>query len=128
MLLGLGGDISNPSSVLQPALSVPIPAIFEYLTAQLNISCQELWNGILSFMIIIIRQYPHAMIEISYLATEIIKNILKQIESLKDNLTKTELDCVKKGKEVIDIFLNGKDCGGVGCVSHYQIIEQVRYL
>lgn len=79
-------------------------------------------------MIIIIRQYPHAMIEISYLATEIIKNILKQIESLKDNLTKTELDCVKKGKEVIDIFLNGKDCGGVGCVSHYQIIEQVRYL
>ncbi|CAB5371735.1 unnamed protein product [Rhizophagus irregularis] len=128
LLLGLGGDISNPSSVLQPALSVPIPAIFEYLTAQLNISCQELWNGILSFMIIIIRQYPHAMIEISYLATEIIKNILKQIESLKDNLTKTELDCVKKGKEVIDIFLNGKDCGGVGCVSHYQIIEQIQEL
>ncbi len=127
LLLGLGGDISQPSSVLQPAPLIAIPTIFEYLITSINISCPELWNGILSFMIIIIRQYPHAMLEIPpSLATEIVKSILKQINLLKDNLTKTELECVEKGKEVIDTLLLGKDCGGVGCVSHYHIIEQVR--
>ncbi|CAG8537465.1 6927_t:CDS:10 [Funneliformis mosseae] len=127
MLLGLGGDITQSSSLLLPAPSITIPTIFEYLTSITVISSPELWNGILSFMVIIIQQYPHAILEIpSSLAADIVKNILKQINLLNDNLTSIELECVEKGKEVIDTLLVGKDCGGVGCVSHYHIIEQLQ--
>ncbi|KAF0460889.1 mediator complex subunit 23-domain-containing protein [Gigaspora margarita] len=127
LLLALGGDISQQSSTLQPVMHITIPQIFKDIAALLDISCTELWMGVLSFMRTILQQNPRAMVDIPPdLATDIITIILRQIDGLPPFLDKQKYKCVEKGRQMIETFLIGKDCGGTGCVSHFQVIEQLQ--
>ncbi|CAG8485439.1 14772_t:CDS:10 [Dentiscutata erythropus] len=129
LLLALGGDISQQSSTLQPVMHITIPQIFKDIARLLDISCTELWMGVLSFMRTILQQNPRAMVDIPpELATDIIKNILQQIDLLPSFLDKQKYKCVEKGRQMIETLLIGKDCGGTGCVSHYQVIEQLQII
>ncbi|CAG8480170.1 6506_t:CDS:10, partial [Dentiscutata heterogama] len=129
LLLALGGDISQQSSTLQPVMHITIPQIFKDIARLLDISCTELWMGVLSFMRTILQQNPRAMMDIPPdLATDIIKNILQQIDLLPSFLDKQKYKCVEKGRQMIETLLIGKDCGGTGCVSHYQVIEQLQII
>ncbi|CAG8456893.1 3464_t:CDS:10 [Cetraspora pellucida] len=127
LLLALGGDISQQSSTLQPVMHITIPQIFKDIEVLIDISSPELWMGVLSFMRTILQQNPRAMMDIPPdLATDIIKIILQQIERLPIDLDKQKYKCVEKGRQIIETFLIGKDCGGTGCVSHYQVIGQLQ--
>ncbi|RHZ74202.1 hypothetical protein Glove_227g124 [Diversispora epigaea] len=136
ILLQLGGDISHPDSTLQPVIQITIPQIFKYIAPllEIEISSLELRIGIISFMLIILKQHPRAMMEITSasstnsnlpLALDIIIAILKYISGFNRNLNKKELECIEVGRQMIDALLIGKNCGGIGCVSHYQIIEML---
>jgi len=73
-----------------------------------------------------LRQYPTAIVEISpTTAMTFIKRMMEQINVLPLKLSKGQMRCVEKGQEVIEAFLTGKGCGGVGCVSYYHIIQEV---
>ncbi|CAG8556083.1 7213_t:CDS:10 [Paraglomus occultum] len=116
---------SSPSLVhtLQPQIT--IPEIFEYLTHWLKNDMQHLWVGITSFVLIMLRQYPTAIVETSpTTAMTFIKKLMEQINVLPVKLSKGQMRCVEKGQEVIEAFLTGKGCGGVGCVSYYHIIQE----
>lgn len=128
LTLALGGDISDTSSILKNAPQITISQIFDYFREYIDISCYELWLGITSFMLIFLKDYPQTILDIQpYSATDIIKKILQQIDELPVSLNKIQFECVNKGKLLIDALLIGKGCGGVGCTSHYQVIEQVNY-
>ncbi|CAG8508778.1 6034_t:CDS:10 [Diversispora eburnea] len=121
ILLQLGGDISHPDSTLQPVIHITIPQIFKYITPLLEVSSLELRIGIISFMLIILKQHPRAMTEItsasstnSNLALDIIIAILKYINEFSQNFNKKELECIEVGRQMIDALLIGKNCGGIG--------------
>jgi hypothetical protein len=119
---------SSPSLVhtLQPQIT--IPAIFEYLSHRLKNDMQHLWIVIMSFVLIMLRQHPGAIVEINpTTAMTFIKKMMEQINVLPVKLSKGQMRCVEKGQEVIEAFLTGKGCGGVGCVSYYHIIQEVSY-
>ncbi|CAG8602038.1 10794_t:CDS:10, partial [Acaulospora morrowiae] len=74
-------------------------------------------------------QYPRSMMDINSvepkLAVEIVKTILKHINDLPPNLDEKDVEFINIGRQMIDALLTGKGCGGVGCVPHYQIIEEL---
>ncbi|CAG8710086.1 10593_t:CDS:10, partial [Acaulospora morrowiae] len=74
-------------------------------------------------------QYPRSMMDINSvepkLAVEIVKTILKYINDLPPNLDEKDVEFINIGRQMIDALLIGKGCGGVGCVPHYQIIEEL---
>ncbi|KAG1151478.1 hypothetical protein G6F37_000970 [Rhizopus arrhizus] len=56
------------------------------------------------------------------MAINIIKHVLKEINTLPPNLTTIQVDCINKGKELINLLLLGSSGDGAGVVSHYDII------
>lgn len=61
------------------------------------------------------------------MAINIIKHVLREINTLPADLTTIEVQCLNKGKELINILLLGPNGDGAGVVSHYDIIVAVSY-
>lgn len=59
------------------------------------------------------------------MAVNIIKHMLREINTLPPNLSTAEVDCLNKGKELINLLLLGPTGNGAGVVSHYDIIVVV---
>ena len=78
-------------------------------------------------MIISITQ-DHRLFERSptlMLAVNIIKHVLREINTLPANLSTAQVNCLNKGKELINLLLLGPMGDGAGVVSHYDIIVAV---
>lgn len=58
-------------------------------------------------------------------AINIIKHVLREINTLPADLTTIEVQCLNKGKEMINLLLLGPNGDGAGVVSHYDIIVAV---
>ncbi|CAG8438128.1 11243_t:CDS:10 [Acaulospora colombiana] len=115
MLLSLGGDITKSESTLQPVIQITIPQIFRYLNLSIAFSSSELRIGIISFMLIILKQYPRSMMDINSvdpkLAVDIIKSILKFVNDLPPDLDERDLECelfIEEG-HAADIFSRIRD-------------------
>lgn len=59
------------------------------------------------------------------MAINIIKHVLREINTLPADLTTVEVQCLNKGKELINLLLSGPNGDGAGIVSHYDIIVAV---
>jgi hypothetical protein len=59
------------------------------------------------------------------MAINIIKHVLREINTLPADLTTIEVNCLNKGKELINLLLLGSNGDGAGVVSHYDIIVAV---
>ncbi|CEI94172.1 hypothetical protein RMCBS344292_08393 [Rhizopus microsporus] len=90
---------------------------------QPSIANSNIWLMTLSFMTASILQ-DHKLLERipTLMAINIIKHILKEINTLPPNLTTTQVNCINKGKELINLLLLGASGDGAGVVSHYDII------
>lgn len=62
------------------------------------------------------------------MAINIIKHVLREINTLPADLTTIEVQCLNKGKELINMLLLGPNGDGAGVVSHYDIIVAVSYI
>lgn len=93
---------------------------------QPSIANSNIWLMTLSFMTASILQ-DHKLLERipTLMAINIIKHILKEINTLPPNLTTTQVNCINKGKELINLLLLGASGDGAGVVSHYDIIVAV---
>lgn len=59
------------------------------------------------------------------IAINIIKHVLREINILPADLTTVQVNCLNKGKELINLLLLGSNGDGAGAVSHYDIIVAV---
>lgn len=83
----------------------------------------------LYYMITCILQDPKLLDRIpTLMATNIIKHVLREINTLSADLTTTQVNCLNKGKELINLLLLGVNGDGAGVVSHYDIIVAVSTL
>ena len=90
------------------------------------ISNANIWLMTLSYMFISIVQDPRLLDRIpTLMAVNIIKHILREINTLPADLTTMQVDCLNKGKEMINLLLLGPHGDGAGVVSHYDIIVAV---
>lgn len=82
----------------------------------------------LQYMITSITQDHRLMDKIhTVMAVNIIKHILREINTLPANMSTAQIDCLNKGKELINLLLLGPMGDGAGVVSHYDIIVAVWY-
>ncbi|KAI8372734.1 mediator complex subunit 23-domain-containing protein [Radiomyces spectabilis] len=96
-----------------PPVVVPQPSIANH----------KIWMMTLNYMITSIHQEPKLLDNIPTLvAINIIKHMLREINTLPSNLSTGEVNCVNKGKELINLLLLGPSDDGAGAVSHYDII------
>ncbi|KAG0165442.1 hypothetical protein DFQ30_008459 [Apophysomyces sp. BC1015] len=90
---------------------------------QPSIANHNMWLMTLHYMIASITQDNRSLDRIpTARAINIIKHVLREINTLPPNLTTAEVNCLNKGKELINLFLLGPAGDGVGVVSHYDII------
>ncbi|KAI9013358.1 mediator complex subunit 23-domain-containing protein [Phycomyces nitens] len=96
-----------------PASASPQPAIANH----------NVWLMTLHYMASSIQQ-DHRLLERipTIMAINIIKHILREINTLPADLTTSQVNCLNKGKELINLFLLGPADDGAGVVSHYDII------
>ncbi|KAL0075593.1 mediator complex subunit 23-domain-containing protein [Phycomyces blakesleeanus] len=96
-----------------PASAAPQPAIANH----------NVWLMTLHYMASSIQQ-DHRLLERipTLMAINIIKHILREINTLPADLTTSQVNCLNKGKELINLFLLGPKDDGAGVVSHYDII------
>ncbi|KAI9492493.1 mediator complex subunit 23-domain-containing protein [Zychaea mexicana] len=88
------------------------------------IANHNIWLMTLQYMITSITQ-DHRMFERSptlMVAVNIIKHVLREINTLPANLSTAQVNCLNKGKELINLLLLGPMGDGAGVVSHYDII------
>lgn len=80
----------------------------------------------LHYMIISMTQ-DHRLLERipTLMAVNIIKHVLREINTLPATLSTAEINCLNKGKELINLLLLGPNGDGAGVVSHYDIIVAV---
>ncbi|KAI8145206.1 mediator complex subunit 23-domain-containing protein [Fennellomyces sp. T-0311] len=94
------------------------------VTPQPAIANHNVWLMTLQYMITSITQ-DHRMFERTptlMVAVNIIKHVLREINTLPANLSTTQVNCLNKGKELINLLLLGPMRDGAGVVSHYDII------
>lgn len=74
-------------------------------------------------MILSIQQDPRLLDRIpTVIAINVIKHILREINTLPPNLDTLQAQCLNKGKELINLLLIGPSGDGVGVVEYYDII------
>ncbi|KAI8352505.1 mediator complex subunit 23-domain-containing protein [Blakeslea trispora] len=90
---------------------------------QPSISNQNIWLMTITYLSHSILQ-DHRLIDHvpSLMAINIIKHILREINTLPADLTTAQVDCINKGKELINLLLLGPLGDGAGAVSHYDVI------
>lgn len=77
-------------------------------------------------MILSIQQDPRLLERIpTAVAINVIKHILREINTLPPNLSTIQAQCLNKGKELINLLLIGPNGDGVGAVEYYDIILAV---
>ncbi|KAI9262582.1 hypothetical protein EDC94DRAFT_659447 [Helicostylum pulchrum] len=91
--------------------------------AQPSVNNPNMWLTTLYYMITSILQ-DHKLLERipTMMAINIIKHVLREINTLPADLTTIEVQCLNKGKELINMLLLGPNGDGAGVVSHYDII------
>ncbi|CDS02982.1 hypothetical protein LRAMOSA00384 [Lichtheimia ramosa] len=90
---------------------------------QPTIANHNVWLMTLQYMITSITQDHRLMDKIhTVMAVNIIKHVLREINTLPANMSTAQIDCLNKGKELINILLLGPMGDGAGVVSHYDII------
>lgn len=83
----------------------------------------RIWMMTFYYMITCIIQDPRLLDRIpTQMAINIIKHVLREINTLPADLTTMQVNCLNKGKEMINLFLLGAHGDGAGVVSHYDII------
>ncbi|KAI8972683.1 hypothetical protein BDB01DRAFT_845071 [Pilobolus umbonatus] len=83
----------------------------------------SIWTLTMDYMVISTEQDTRLLDHIpTAMAINIIKHVLREINSLPPNLTTQQVNCLNKGKKLINILLLGPSGDGVGVVSHYDII------
>ncbi|KAI7901563.1 uncharacterized protein BX663DRAFT_513291 [Cokeromyces recurvatus] len=87
------------------------------------IANHNIWLMTLDYLILSIKQDARLLDRIpTSMAINIIKHILHEINTLPANLTTLQVNCLNKGKELINLLLLGPSGDGAGAVSHYDII------
>jgi hypothetical protein len=83
----------------------------------------RIWQATLQYMIASIRQDVKLLDRIpTLMAINIIKHVLREINTLPADLSKSQARCLNSGKELINLLLLGPHGDGAGVVSHYDII------
>ncbi|OBZ83488.1 Mediator of RNA polymerase II transcription subunit 23 [Choanephora cucurbitarum] len=90
---------------------------------QPSIANQNIWLMTITYLAQSILQ-DHRLIDRvpSLMAINIIKHILREINTLPADLTTAQVNCLNKGKELINLLLLGPLGDGAGAVSHYDVI------
>ncbi|KAI9313693.1 mediator complex subunit 23-domain-containing protein [Dichotomocladium elegans] len=87
------------------------------------IANHNVWLMTLQYMITSITQDHRLMDRIpTLMAVNIIKHVLREINTLPANMSTAEVNCLNKGKELVNLLLLGPLGDGAGVVSHYDII------
>ncbi|CAO3590219.1 unnamed protein product [Absidia cylindrospora] len=96
-----------------PSSTVPQPSITH----------PKIWKMTLRYMILSIQQDQRLLERIpTAIAINVIKHILREINTLPPNLSTIQAQCLNKGKELINLLLIGPNGDGVGVVEYYDII------
>jgi hypothetical protein len=96
---------------------------------QPSISNNNIWLMTLNYMTESLLQDHRLLDRIpTLMAINIIKHVLREINTLPSDLTTVQVNCLNKGKELINILLLGALGDGAGVVSHYDIIVAVSML
>lgn len=113
-------------TTVQSSTTTTASAASTSTTNQPSVTNSNIWLMTLTYMTISILQ-DHKLLERipTLMAINIIKHVLKEINTLPPNLTTTQVDCINKGKELINLLLLGSSGDGAGVVSHYDIILAV---
>ncbi|KAI9481474.1 MAG: hypothetical protein EXX96DRAFT_566905 [Benjaminiella poitrasii] len=90
---------------------------------QPSIANHNIWLMTLNYLTISIIQDNRLLDRIpTLMAINVIKHILREINTLPASLTTMQVNCLNKGKELINLLLLGSNGDGAGAVSHYDII------
>ncbi|CEP17288.1 hypothetical protein [Parasitella parasitica] len=90
---------------------------------QPSIANHNIWLMTLNYMTVSVLQDPRLLDRIpTMMAINLIKHVLREINTLPADLTTIQVSCLNKGKELINILLLGANGDGAGAVSHYDII------
>lgn len=93
---------------------------------QPSIANPNIWMMTLDYLITSISQDHKLLDRIpTLIAINIIKHVLREINTLPADLTTTQVNCLNKGKELVNLLLLGSNGDGAGAVSHYDIIVAV---
>lgn len=77
-------------------------------------------------MTLSIQQDPRLLERIpTLIAINIIKHVLREINTLPPNLSNTQSQCLNKGKELINLLLIGPNGDGASVLEYYDIILAV---
>lgn len=98
---------------MTPNTTAPQPSIANY----------NIWLMTLNYLTVSILQDHRLLDRIpTLMAINVIKHVLREINTLPANLTTVQVNCLNKGKELINLLLLGANGDGAGAVSHYDII------
>ncbi|KAM3581516.1 hypothetical protein VKS41_006346 [Umbelopsis sp. WA50703] len=90
---------------------------------QPSIMNHRIWQATLQYMVASVRQDTKLLDRIpTIMAINIIKHVMREINTLPADLSKTQAHCLNSGKELINLLLLGPNGDGAGVVSHYDII------
>lgn len=93
---------------------------------QPSLANQNIWMMTLEYLITSISQDHKLLDRIpTAIAINIIKHVLREINTLSANLSTEQVICLNKGKQLINLLLLGANGDGAGAVSHYDIIVAV---
>jgi hypothetical protein len=93
---------------------------------QPSIANHNIWLMTLDYLTVSIIQDHRLLDRIpTSMAINIIKHILREINTLPADLATIQVNCLNKGKELINLLLLGSNGDGAGAVSHYDIIVAV---
>ncbi|ORY00571.1 hypothetical protein K493DRAFT_335300 [Basidiobolus meristosporus CBS 931.73] len=105
--------------------NLPSTYIYEQAASLLDIKKPRLWTQTLRFIKEIITEENHKVSLPIHVATNLIKVILKQINSLPTVVEETQRSCVEKGKDLIDQMLPLSNEKTPGALSYYELIQQL---
>lgn len=90
---------------------------------QPSIVNNNIWLMTLNYLTVSIIQDHRLLDRIpTLMAINVIKHVLREINTLPADLTTAQVNCLNKGKELINLLLLGPNGDGAGVVSHYDII------
>ncbi|GAN05157.1 hypothetical protein MAM1_0083c04626 [Mucor ambiguus] len=90
---------------------------------QPSIANSNIWLMTLNYLTVSILQDHRLLDRIpTLMAINVIKHVLREINTLPADLSTAQVNCLNKGKELINLLLLGANGDGAGAVSHYDII------
>ncbi|ORX51305.1 hypothetical protein DM01DRAFT_1337353 [Hesseltinella vesiculosa] len=91
--------------------------------SQPSIMNSNIWNMTIRYLTVSIQQDARLLDRIpTVVAINIIKHILREINTLPSNLSTAQAQCLNSGKELINLLLLGPSGDGAGVVEYYDII------